>query len=82
MNDTPIFTDVDRAYAEPPVNKTPEKKVVAATVGGGVGVAIGEIVTWIVEATTQIDIPAGVELAIGVVFTAGLAFVGGYWKRN
>lgn len=60
----------------------PQAKVVGATVGAGVGSAIGEVVTWIVEASAGIDIPANVELAIGVILTAGLAFVGGYWTRN
>lgn len=60
----------------------PQPKVVAATVGAGVGTAVGTIVVWIIEAATGLDIPDGVELAIGVVITAGLAFVGGYYKKS
>lgn len=60
----------------------PQPKVVAATVGAGVGSAVGEILVWIVEASANIDVPSNVEFAIGVVFTAGLAFVAGYRKRN
>ena len=63
-------------------SKAPQPKVVAATVGAGVGSAIGEIAVWIVEASASIDVPTNVEFAIGVVLTAGLAFVGGYWKKN
>lgn len=81
MSDTPIFDNVDAERAAEP-SKAPQPKVVAATVGAGVGSAVGEIVVWIVEASAAIDIPANVELAIGVVLTAGLAFVGGYWKKN
>lgn len=71
-----------REYREMSESKKPQAKVVAATIGAGVGSAVGEITTWIVEASTGIDIPGNVELAVGVVFTAALAFVGGYWKRN
>lgn len=85
MSDTPIFDNVDDEYKDTDsmhLSKAPQPKVVAATVGAGVGSAVGEIVVWIVEASAAIDIPANVELAIGVVLTAGLAFVGGYWKKN
>lgn len=60
----------------------PQAKVVAATVGAGVGSATGEVLVWIIEASAGIDIPNNVEFAIGVILTAGLAFIGGYFKRN
>lgn len=87
MSDDDIYQSIvnDRklkAAHEAKPNLTPQPKVVAATVGAGVGSAVGEIITWIVEASASIDIPSNVELAIGVVLTAGLAFVSGYFKKN
>lgn len=79
MSETPIFDKMNQP--EQPDLK-PQPKVIAATIGGGVGTAIGTIAVWIIEATANIDIPNEVELAIGVVLTAGLAFVGGYFKKN
>jgi hypothetical protein len=55
--------------------------VIAATVGAGVGVALGVITMWILEASLAIDIPEGVELSAGVVLTAALSFLAGYFKR-
>jgi hypothetical protein len=66
----------------PEPSKVPEAKVVAATVGAGVGGALSVIIVFIVQATASIDIPAEVGIALGTVLTAGLAFVGGYFKRN
>lgn len=45
------------------------EKVTAATAA----VAVSEIGVWIIESTARIDIPAGIEVAIGVVcvFAAG-----------
>lgn len=79
MSDSPIYDNMNKPV-EP--SKTPQPKVVAATVGAGVGSAIGEIIVWGVEASANINIPGNVELAIGVVLTAGLAFLSGYMKRN
>ena len=79
MSETPIYDEMTNPT---PADNKPQPKVVAATVGAGVGSAIGEIATWIIEAFAHVDIPTNVELAIGVVLTAGLAFVGGYWKKN
>ena len=79
MSETPIY---DNLNTPKPVYKTPQPKVVAATVGAGVGAAIGNIIVWIVEAAANIDIPDSVELSIGVVITAALAFVAGYVKKN
>jgi len=72
----PVTTDANGVPTS-----APQPKVVAATVGAGVGTALGVIGVWVVEASVGIDIPEGVELAVGVVLTAGLAFVGGYFKR-
>lgn len=79
MSDTPIY---DSLTNPEPESAKPQPKVVAATIGGGVGTAVGEILVWIIEASAGIDIPEGVQLAIGVVLTTVLAFVGGYFKRN
>lgn len=64
------------------IDPTPQPKVVAATIGAGVGSAVGEIIVWIVEASANIDVPSNVEFAVGVVLTAGLAFLAGYYKKN
>lgn len=96
MSDTPIYDEIDKptpiygsitgenpvTEIKQPSSNVPQPKVVAATIGAGVGSAVGEIIVWVVEASASIDIPSNVEFAIGVVLTAGLAFVGGYFKRN
>jgi hypothetical protein len=61
--------------------KTPQPKVVAGTVGAGVGAAVGEIAIYVIETAARIDIPTGVEAAILIVVTAALGFVAGYVKR-
>lgn len=76
FNGKPITTD---SSGQP--TKAVQPKVAAATIGAGVGSAIGELTTWIIESSANVDIPANVELAIGVVLTAGLAFIAGYFKR-
>jgi len=81
MSDTPIY-DSMHTEGKKPANNTPQPKVVAATVGSGVGVAMGDILVWVVETFAKIDIPAGVELSIEIVIAAGLAFVAGFYKRN
>ena len=55
-------------------------KVTSATVGAGVGSALSTVVVWAVEATARIDVPGEVELALGVLLTAGLAFLSGWAK--
>lgn len=79
MSETPIF---DKMNQPEKTDLKPQPKVIAATIGGGVGTAVGTIAVWIIEASAHIDIPNEVELAIGVVLTAGLAFVSGYFKKN
>lgn len=82
MGDTPIFDSMNTSREPEPVDNTPRPKVVAATAGAGVGSALATITVWIVNATTNVVVPEGVELALGIVLTTGLAFVGGYWKRG
>lgn len=60
---------------------TPQPKVIAGTIGAGVGAAISTIGVWVIEQTAHIDIPGGVEAAITVVVTAGLGFLAGYIKN-
>lgn len=80
MSETPIYDSINNTANEP--SKAPQPKVVAATIGGGVGTAVATIANWIIEASLNIDIPNEVELAVGVVLTAGLAFAAGYIKKN
>lgn len=57
-------------------------KVTAGAVGAGVGSALSTVAVWIVEAVAAIDVPDEVELALGVILTAGLAFASGWFKRQ
>lgn len=63
-----------------PTNR-PQPKVVANTIGAGVGAAVSEIGIYVIESTAHIDIPTTVEAAIVVVVTAGLGFLAGWLKR-
>ena len=78
---TPIFDEMVTTDAGNRKTAAVQPKVAAATVGAGVGVALSTIVVWVIEATAVIDIPESVELAGGVVVTAGLSFLAGYFKR-
>lgn len=55
-------------------------KVTYATGGAAVGSAVSTVAVWIVEAAARIDVPEQVELAFGVILTAGLAFLAGWAK--
>lgn len=55
-------------------------KVTFASGGAAVGSAIATVAVWAVEATARIDVPGEVELALGVILTAGLAFLAGWSK--
>lgn len=79
MSDTPIFDQVNNTTKP---NPAPQPKVIAATTGAGVGGALSVLVCWIVETVASIDIPSPVEGAVAIILGAGLAFVGGYWKKN
>lgn len=78
--DTPIFDNMNENT--PNASGKPQPKIVAATVGAGVGSALATVVVWVVGAVTAVAVPEAVELALGVILTAALAFVGGYWKRG
>lgn len=92
--ETPIFDGIQKNYEKPepilgpitPVENEnsgrPQPKVVAATIGASVGAAISQIIVWLAEITTRVDIPTEVEASFTVVVTALLAFVSGYFKRN
>lgn len=60
---------------------TPQPKVIAATIGAGVGAATSTLLVYIIEEAGRIDLPDTVEGAIGVLITAGVAFIAGYIKR-
>ena len=57
-------------------SRTVGKVTTASATGGGVGAALAAIIVW---ALNQAGIDAGgIEAAISVVLSAGLAIVGGY----
>ena len=60
------------------VLNSPTPKVVAATGGGGLGYALQVILVYVLEASTNIDIPQRVEDAIGFVFVCVTALIFGY----
>lgn len=60
---------------------TPQPKVIAATVGAGVGAAVSTLGVYLIESLGGIDLPETVEGAILVIITAGLSFAAGYIKR-
>lgn len=87
---TPIYgsmTDPTPVQKENPhgvnaASKTPQKKVVAATAGAGVGAAVSVVLVWVIEASAKIDIPETVELAVPIIIGTALTFAAGYFKRN
>lgn len=72
--------DVTTDTAGNPTN-TPQPKVVAATVGAGVGAAAGTVVNYLIETIGRVDLPDTVEGAIVVLITAAITFGAGYLKR-
>lgn len=57
-------------------SRTVGKVTTASATGGGVGAALAAIIVW---ALNQAGVDAGgIEAAISVVLSAGLAIVGGY----
>lgn len=60
---------------------TPQPKVIAATIGAGVGAALSTVGVYAFETLAQHDLPDVVEGAIGVLVTAAVAFAAGYIKR-
>lgn len=63
------------------VTSTPQPKVIASTVGAGVGAAVSTITVYLIETLGKIDLPDAVEGALLVLVSAGLAFAAGYIKR-
>lgn len=59
----------------------PQPKVVAATVGAGVGAASSTLLVYLIESIGRVDIPDVVEGAILVLVSAGVSFLAGYIKR-
>lgn len=70
-----------RTHAEARAANPVNPKVRYAAGGAAVGSAVSTVAVWIVEATARIDVPGEVELALGVILTAGLAFASGWFKR-
>lgn len=87
----PVNKEAAMAYTTPELPVTtdesgtptsrPQPKVVAATVGAGVGAALTTVGVYVFEATTAVDLPPAVEGAFLVLITAALSFVAGYVKR-
>lgn len=61
--------------------RTPQPKVIAATIGAGVGTAAGTVANYLIETIGRVDLPDTVEAAIVVLVSAGVAFLAGYVKR-
>ena len=58
-------------------------KVPAAAVGGGVGVALADILVYTLEQIPGVaDIPTHIEIATGVVVVAILGALAGYFTRS
>lgn len=57
----------------PPVRAS----TIAGATGGGLGYAIADITVWSIESGFHTDIPDRPELAIGIICTAGVAFLSG-----
>jgi hypothetical protein len=56
----------------------PVRKVMAASAGSGVGVAIATIVVWLIATFAHTSIPDYVTAALTILFGAGAAFIAGY----
>jgi|TARA_R100000482_G_scaffold124710_2_gene78553 hypothetical protein len=63
-----------------PTNKV-QPKVVASTIGAGVGGAITTLGVYIFESLSSVDLPTAVEGSILTLVAAGLALAAGYIKR-
>lgn len=63
-----------------PTNK-PQAKVVASTVGAGVGAAVSTITLYLIESLAGIALPEEVKSASVVLISAGVAFLAGYVKK-
>lgn len=75
MNENVTTDEVGRATS------TPQPKVVASTVGAGVGAAVSTIAIYLIETLGKVDLPDAVEGAALVLISAGVAFLAGYVKR-
>lgn len=64
-----------------PTNGDVNPKVPASAAGGGVGVAVGEILVYLAERFGG-DLPAGIEAAVVIVAAAALSFVAGYVRSD
>ena len=71
-----------RTRAEARDAKKVNPKVTYAAGGAAVGSAIATVAVWIVEATARLEVPSEVELALGVIVAAGLAFASGWAKSD
>lgn len=60
---------------------TPQSKVVASTVGAGIGAALTTITVYLIESLGGIALPEEVKGAAVTLISAGVAFLAGYIKR-
>ena len=56
----------------------PTRKLTAATGGVGVGWALAQLIVWGLREAGA-DVPEGIEAAVEVLCSAGVAFLGGYF---
>lgn len=73
---------IPKTRAEARTENKVNPKVTYAAGGAAVGSALSTVGVWIVEASASIEVPSEVELALGVILTAGLAFASGWFKRS
>lgn len=72
-------------HAAPPAKV--ERKVIAASAGAGFGVALAELINWILDyyvITPKVegDLPAQVSMGVPVFVAFGLAWIAGYKARH
>lgn len=96
MSDTPFFDELNDkrdtfntegaagdpdSYFTVEPDKTPKRKVVAATVSSGAGFAVAIVITWILG-MFNVEVPEEVQNAFGIIIVTAATFVGGYWTKD
>lgn len=93
QSETPIYREVEKPepilgpitgeieHVKSP-SKKPQPKVIAATGGSVVGVALTTVLVYVIETAGKFDIPVAVEGAGAILITAAITFASGYVKKN